>query len=168
MKTKARKITIIAMTIVVGLVATASASFACCGNCMGYGIKTTSTLTVEQQQKLDATREKYSPQLDQLQSALSSKTDEYSKALTNDDTTVGTLNRLEAERVELERQYGTLLDQANEEAGKYVSGNSGPWFGCNYNGCNHQNHMASHSNDRHMGQNQQHGMHRSNMTRCWQ
>jgi hypothetical protein len=152
MKDSINKITIIAVTIVVGLVATASTSFACGGNWMGHGTNAAATLTVEQQQKLDVVNEKYSPQLDELQSSLNSKADEYSRALTNDNTTVGTLNRLETERVDLERQYRALLDQANNETGLYVSGNNGPWFGCNYNGCNHQDHMGhmgpGHRNER--------------------
>lgn len=167
MKETINKITIVAVAIVVGLVATASTTLACGGNWMGHGTNTVATLTVEQQQKLDVVKEKYSPQLNELQSSLNSKDDEYSKALTNDNTTVGTLNRLEAERADLEHQYWALLDQANNETGLYVSGNNGPWFGCNYNGCNHQDHMGTQSNSRHMGQNHQQGMHKNRMARCW-
>lgn len=167
MKTVTNKISIIAVAIAFGLVATVSTSFACGNYWMGYGANTSSAITVEQQQKLDAVKEKYSTELDALQSTLNKKADEYSKALTDESTTVGTLNRLEAERVDLERQYFALLDKANNEAGVYVSGNNGPWFGCNYSGCNHQNHMETHLYGRHMGQNHQHGMHGNHMARCW-
>lgn len=167
MKKTTIKISIIVATIAIGLVTTASTSFACWGNCMTHGAHTSSAMTVEQQQKLDAVKEKYSTELDALQSTLNKKANEYSKALTDESTTVGTLNRLEAERVDLERQYFALLDKANNEAGVYVSGNNGPWFGCNYRGCNHQNHRGTHSYGRHMGQNHQYGMHGNHMARCW-
>lgn len=167
MKKATNKISIIAAAIVVGLLATVSISFACCGNGMGHGAHTSSAITVEQQQKLDFVKEKYSPELDALQSSLNQKADEYSKALTDESTTIGTLNRLKAERVDLERQYFALLDQANQKTGLDVSGNNAPWFGCNYRGCNHQNHMGSHSYGRHRGQNHQHGMHGNPMARCW-
>ncbi|PLX99243.1 MAG: hypothetical protein C0623_10060 [Desulfuromonas sp.] len=167
MKEQVKKISILTVAIAVGLAVTVSSSFACWGNGMGHMTNSTHALTVEQQQKLDTVKEKYSTELDALQSSLNKKSDAYSKALTNESTTVGTLNRLDAERVDLERQYFALLDQANKEAGLYVSGNSGPWFGCNYRGCNHQNHMGSHTYGRHMRQNNQHGMHENHMTRCW-
>lgn len=167
MKEQVKRVSILSVAIAVGLAITASSSFACWGNGMGHMANSTHALTVEQKQKLDAAKEKYSTELDALQSSLNKKSDAYSKALTDESTTVGTLNRLEAERVELERQYFALLDQANKEAGLHVSGNNGPWFGCNYRGCSHQNHMGPHTSGRHMGPNHQHGMHGNHMARCW-
>ncbi len=161
------KISIIAAAIAIGLVTTASTSFACRGNCVTHGTDTSAAITAEQQQKLDAVKEKYAPELAALQASLNEKADEYSKALTDESTTVGTLNRLEADRVDLERQYFALLDQANNEAGVHLSGNNGPWFGCNYSGCHHRNHMETHSYGRHMGPNHKRGMHGNRMARCW-
>ena len=66
---------------------------------MGHMANSTYAFTVEQQQKLDTVKGKYSTELDALQSSLNKKSDAYSKALTDESTTVGTLNRLEAERV---------------------------------------------------------------------
>lgn len=167
MKLKINKISIVAATIVVGLTATVSSSFACWGHGMGHGTNAASGLTAEQQQKLDTVKEKYASQLDELQASLNNKAAEYNKALANDDTTVGTLNRLEAERADLEREYWALLDQANKEAGVHLSGNHAPRFGCNYRGCNHQNHMGSNNYGRHMGSSHQRGMHGNHMARCW-
>ena len=167
MKEKVKKVSILAVAIAVGWAATVYSSFACGGNGMGHMANSTHALTVEQQQKLDTVKEKYSSDLDALQSSLNKKSDAYNMALTDERTTVGTLNRLEAERVDLERQYFTLLDQANQEAGLYVSSNNGPWFGCNYNGCDHQGHMQSQPYGRHMGSNHQRGLYENRMARCW-
>lgn len=167
MKKLSNKISIIAIMIAFGLAAISSTSFACGNYWMGYGANTSSAITVEQQQKLDAVKEKYSKELDALQSSLDKKANEYSNALTDESTTVGTLSRLDAERVDLERQYFTLLDKANNEAGVYVQGSNGPWFDCNYEGCNHQNHMGSYTYGRHMGTNYPRGMHGNHMAGCW-
>lgn len=167
MKEQVKKVSILAVAIAVGLAAIASSSFAFRGNGMGHMANSTHTLTAKQQQKLDTVKEKHSAELDALQASLNKKSDAYSKALSDESTTVGTLNRLEAERVDLERQYFALLDQANKEAGLYVSSNNGPWFGCNYNGCDHQGHMQSQPYGRQMGANHQRGMYENRMARCW-
>ena len=167
MTKKMNKSSIMTAVIALGLIATVSSGFACWGHGMGHGVKATSGLTVEQQQKLDAVKEKYGSQLDELQASLNNKTAEYNKALANEETTVGTLNRLEAEIADLERQYFALLDQANQEAGLHGSVNHGSWSGCNHRACNHQNHMRPHNCGRHMGSSHQRGMHGKHMARCW-
>lgn len=166
MKQKTPKILIVAATLIVGLVASASVGLACRNHGMGHGPSDATHLTAEQQQKLDAVREKYSERLDKLHSSLQSKSDEFRKARANDETTVGTLNRIDAERADLKRQYRALLDKANSEADVHASGHQGPWFSCNYDGCNHRNHRGDHSYDRHKGENYKQGMHRGHRN-CW-
>lgn len=167
MKQTGPRILTVTLALTVGLVAFASAGLACGNHRMGHGPHAAHQLTTEQQQELDAVREKYSARLDKLQSSLNSKAAEYRKALANDETTVGALNRLDAQRADLERQYRSLLDQANSEAGVHAPGHTGPWFACNYTGCNHRQHRGNHSYGRHMGQNHQRGMHRGRMACRW-
>ena len=138
-----KKLKIITIGLVLGFVATASTGFA--GMDHGSNMTNTQTnLTAEQQQQLDTVKGKYSAQLDKLQANLNSKMTEYQNARTNESTTVGTLNKLEAEVTELRSQYWTLLDQANAEAGQSVGNGNGMWFTCGYDNCNHQNMNGNH------------------------
>jgi len=68
MKQKTPWILIVAATLIVGLVASASVGLACRNHGMGYGPGDATHLTTEQQQKLDAVREKYSDRLDKANS----------------------------------------------------------------------------------------------------
>lgn len=134
-----KKIKVITIGLVLGFVATTSISFAG----MNHGANMThsqTNLTAEQQQ-----------QLDKLQSDLNSKVTEYQNARANDSTTVGTLNKLEAEATELRNQYWTLLDQANAEAGQSVGNGNGIWFTCGYDNCNQQNMNGNHMGMRNGG-----------------
>lgn len=161
---------IVLFALVLGLFATASSSFACWGNWMGHGSGVTNSeaaLTAEQQQQLDAVKEKYSQQLAELQTSLNKKATEYHTARNNDSTTVGTLKGLEAEVENVERQYWALLDQANNEAGQFITGNNNPWFNCGYSACNHQNHRGKMSQSRHMGPGHRNGMSDRHMACCW-
>ena len=142
---------IVIATLILGFLSLASTSFACWGNWRGHGPDNAySNLTAEQQQQLDTVKEKYSSQLDDLRASLNSKSDEYRAARANDNTTIGTLKKLEAEIDDLEQQYWTLLDKANTEAGGYIAGGNGAWFHCGYNGCDHQSHWDRMGQGRHM------------------
>jgi len=160
---------ILIFTLVVGFLAVASTSFAC-WNCRGGhssgSAYSSANLTTEQQQQLDAAKEKYSGQLDQLQTSLNSKTEEYRSASANDSTTIGTLKNLETEIVDLEKQYLTLLEKANDEAGGSIAGGNGPWFRCGYNGCDHQGHRARMGQGHHMGPGHMNRM-AGHMGGCW-
>jgi zinc resistance-associated protein len=166
MKSTSINLTIVAVALFVGLTITASTSFACRGNWMGHDADASTTLTVEQQQRLDVVKGKYSEQLDKLESSLNSKSVEYRNIRENDETTVGTLKRLESEMADFENQYWVLLDQANTEAGQYASSDHGPWFGCNYNGCTHQNHRWG-SHDQRVRADHQHQHMNDYMAYCW-
>jgi hypothetical protein len=155
---------IITAVFVIGIFATAATGFAFRGNRMGYGMNPSpdrTALTAEQQQKVDAVKEKYSPKLDEIQAALNAKIAEIRRARASDSTTIGSLKSLETEVAELERQYWTLLDKANNEAGQFVSGSYGPWFNCAYDGYSHRNHRHGSINDHYMGQH-----HRQSKSRC--
>lgn len=160
---------ILIFTLVIGFLAVASTSFAC-WNCRGGDSSgsaySSANLTTEQQQQLDAVKEKYSGQLDELQASLNSKTDEYRSASANDSTTVGALRNLETEIVDLEKQYWALLDKANKEAGGFVAGGNGPWFRCGYNSCDHQSHWGRMGQGRHMGPGYMNRM-AGHMGGCW-
>ena len=146
---------IVIVALVLGFVSLASTSFACWGDWMGHGSgNTQANLTAEQLLQLDTVKAKYSGQLDELQASLNSKSAEYRTARANDNTTVGTLKKLEAEIGDLEQQYWTLLDKANTEAGGYIAGGNGAWFHCGYNGCDHQSHWGQMWQGRHMGSDQ--------------
>lgn len=135
---------IVTIGLLLGIFAMTSTSYACWGNRMGHqGPTPTSAkaaLSAEQQSQLDNVQKKYEPELEGLQTALERKAAEYRQARAKEETTVGTLNRIEADFAELERQYGSLLDQANADARQIVGSEQGPWFGCNYDGCTHRNH----------------------------
>ena len=129
-----RNLTII---FTLGLLMIASVSFAHMGG-WGYdgddGPRQPS-LSADQQQKLDAIQEKYAPQLNDLGNQISSKREEYRAARAKDDTTVGTLNKLDKEIDDLSLQYRDTLAQANREAGQVYGDNFGPWTNCpNYGG----------------------------------
>ncbi|SHJ48753.1 hypothetical protein SAMN02745165_02468 [Malonomonas rubra DSM 5091] len=160
---------ILIFSLIVGFLAIASTSFAS-WNCRGgYGPGSTyssANLTTEQQQKLDVVKEKYSGQLDELQASLNSKTEEYRSASANDSTTVGALRNLETEIVDLEKQYWSLLDKANKEAGGFIAGGNGSWFRCGYNGCDHQSHRARMGQGHQMGSGHMSRM-AGHMGGCW-
>ena len=158
---------IVMAALVLGFLSFASTSFACWGNWMGHGTGNNhANLTAEQQQQLDTVKEKYSGQLDELQASLNSKGDKYRSARANDSTTVGTLRQLETEIADLEQQYWTLLDKANNEAGGFISDGKGTRFHCGYNGCDHQSHWGKMGQGRHMGQGHMNHM-ASHMGGCW-
>lgn len=160
----------VALTIgvlsVLGLFAFTSTSFACG---MGYGPRGSSVqtnLTAEQGKQLNAINEKYFQQFEEIQESLNNKDREYQDARANENTTVETLNRLEKEMAELERQYGKVLDQANAEADVFLPEDYGPSFNCAYSGCGHQYHRGNGSHGRHMGQGYQNGMGGRHMDSC--
>lgn len=158
---------IITVALALGFLSLASTSFACRGNLMGHGSGNShANLTAEQLQQLDAVKTKYSGQLDELQASLNSKSDEYRVARANGSTTVGTLKQLEAEIADLEQQYWTLLDKANNEAGGFIAGDKGAWFHCGYNGCDHQSHWGRMGQGRHMDPEHMNRM-ASHMGGCW-
>jgi hypothetical protein len=99
-------------------------------------------LTAGQQEKIDAVKSKYQSRLNDLRQKLDAKSSELTTARTNDNTTVGLLKTLERDLFQLERQYWSLLDQANAEASG-ISGNMlSPYFTCSYTGCNHRGHAS--------------------------
>lgn len=142
------------------LILIASTSFAC-GGYWGYGndsdaANAQTSLTPEQQQKLDAIKEKYSPQLKDLRAKLDSKADEYRAARAKDETTVATLNQLQKETTDLQRQYRALLDQASNEVDLYADGGFGPGYNCPNYDDNNRGGMMSYG--RHMGPGSRYGM----------
>ncbi|PLX87921.1 MAG: hypothetical protein C0618_05825 [Desulfuromonas sp.] len=124
-------------------------------------------MTDEQGQQLDAINDKYAKQLEAIQGSLNEKNRAYKEARSNENTTVGTLNKLEAEIEGLEKQYGKVLDQANSEADQILPDGYGPQFACGYRGCNHRHHRGYASNGRHMGPGHRHGMGGGHMPSCW-
>jgi hypothetical protein len=135
---------VIIFGLILGLVATTTMSFAGMGH--GAGMMNSQTsLTAEQQQQLDAVKEKYAAQLDKLQADYNNKVNEYRTARTDQSTTIGSLNKLEAEAQELQRQYWTLQEQANNEAIQSVG--NGQWFTCGYDNCDQHNDVGGN----HMG-----------------
>jgi septal ring factor EnvC (AmiA/AmiB activator) len=139
-----------AATALVALLAIATPAFAWMGSWSGYGMgygggpaTAGATLTAEQQKQVDAIQSKYQPQLDELQQKLNAKSSELATARANGDTTVAQLNALESELFQLERQYWTLLDQANTEVAQVAGTGFGSYFTCGYMGCNHQHYRGS-------------------------
>ncbi|WP_020677995.1 hypothetical protein [Geopsychrobacter electrodiphilus] len=110
----------------------------------------TQSLTVEQQKKVDEIEGKYQPQLQELQGKLNAKQDELLTARSDDATTLGRLNALEAELYKLENDYWTDLDQANLEMSRVAGGGYSSWFACDYRGCNHNNGRHGMMNRREM------------------
>jgi len=155
MNPQTRKSLIVLLFLSIVLAVSAVTSLACRNCWMEHDPEAVTSLTGDQQKKLDGVHDKYAARLDELQTALNNKSDAYTTASTNDDTTIGELKRLESERAELEQQYWALLDQANGEAGQSVSAGARPWFTCNYNGCDHQHHRGGpdHAHDHGMGNN---------------
>lgn len=160
----------------IGLFMFAATSFACGGCCGHGGSYAQPNLTEEQGRKLDAIHEKYAKQLETIQDSLNDKSREYKEARSNESTTVGTLNKLEAEMTELEKQYGVVLDQANSEADEILPDGYGPRFSCAYNDCSHQHHRGGHGHHMgprggmggsHMGQGPRHGMMGQGTAPCW-
>lgn len=137
---------ILVIGLLIGFFATASTGFACWGNRMGHHgpgpAHGKTAMTAQQQNQLDAVQEKYAAELEELHAALDRKATDYRQARADEDTTVGTLNRLDAEMAELERQYASLLEQANADARQVAGAGHGPWFGCNHNNCAYHNHGA--------------------------
>ncbi|HMB15456.1 MAG TPA: hypothetical protein VKN62_04000 [Pelovirga sp.] len=151
-----KKIAITAL--ILGLLSLAAISFAHWESQMGHGSTASgpctnlTDLTAEQQQQVDAVKEKYSDQMEELQTSLNSKRDEYLSARTNDSTTVGTLKQLENEITELKQQYWALLSEANKESGGLLAGDSQTWGQCGYhNESNHHNRRRMMGEGRHMG-----------------
>jgi len=137
---------------------------------MGYGHGGSSVqtnLTAEQGKQLNSINEKYFQQFEVIQESLNNKDREYQDARANESTTVGTLNLLEKEMAELERQYGNVLDQANAEADVFLPEGYGPSFNCAYSGCGHQYHRGNGSHGRQMGQGCQNRMGGRHMASCW-
>ena len=149
---------ILIITLVLGFLAVASTSFAC-SNCGGghgsVSAYSSASLTSEQQQ-----------QLDEIQTSLNSKTEEYRSASANDSTTVGTLRTLETEISDLKEQYWTVLGKPNHKTNGSIAGGNGPWLRCGSNGCNHQSHRDSMGQDQHMGQGHMNRM-AGHMGGCW-
>ena len=107
----------------------------------GAGAMTdTQPLTTEQQKKVDETQSKYQSQLPELQQKLNAKQDELIAARSDDATTVGQLNQIESELYNLERDYWTKLDQANQEVRRAAGGGYDSRFTCDYRGCDHDRH----------------------------
>ncbi len=146
---------IVVTALVLGLLSLAAISFAHWGSQMSHGSTASgpctnlTDLTAEQQQQIDAVKEKYSDQMEELQTALNSKRDEYRSARTNDSTTVGTLKQLENEITELKEQYWALLSEANKEANGLLAGDSQTWGQCGYH--NESNHRGMMCEGRRMG-----------------
>lgn len=135
---------LIATTAVLALVAMTTPTFAWMGDWsgsrMGRGMGPATgaqALTAEQQTKVDEIQGRYQPQLQDLQQKLNAKQAELLAARSDDATTVGRLNALESELNNLERAYWTKLDQANLEVSRITGGGYGPWFACDYQGCDH-------------------------------
>ncbi len=152
--TRMHKIAITAL--VLGLLSLATTSFAHWENQMGHGPTahgSYTNLTAEQQQQIDVVKEKYSDQMEELQTSLNSKREEYRSARTNDSTTVGTLKQLENEITEIEQQYWTLLNEANKEAGGLMTGDTQAWGQCGYHNESHHNQRGMMGEGRHMGSN---------------
>lgn len=149
---------IVIMVLVLGFLSLAATSFAHWEGQMGHRSTATgpctnlTDLTAEQQQQVDTVKEKYSAQIEGLQTSLNSKRDEYRSARTNDSTTVGTLKQLENEITELEKQYWALLNEANKEAGGLLASDKQAWGQCGYhNESNHHNRRGMMDEGRHMG-----------------
>jgi len=147
----------IAATAILALVAMTTPAFAWRGDWsgaqMGRGMGPATgaqALTAEQQKRVDEMQGKYQPQLQDLQQKLNAKQDELIAARNNNTTTVGRLNAIEGELFQLERQYWTLLTQANAEATQAAGTGFAPYFTCGYMGCNHQDHMGAVMPGRHM------------------
>lgn len=144
MKNQKSKFKIVIVTLAVFLVATAASTSFAHRSGWGHGTGMMSdsqpALTAEQQQKLDAVQTKYSPQLDQIRTSINSKANQYQEARANDNTTVGTLNQLEAQINDLKQQYWTVRDQANTEAEKIAPGTHGSWLTC----ANNHDHYRGH------------------------
>ncbi|APG27142.1 hypothetical protein A7E78_04405 [Syntrophotalea acetylenivorans] len=134
----------IAVTAILAMVAITTPAFAWMGNWsgtrMGRGMGPATgaqALTAEQQKNLDEIQGKYQPQLQDLQQKLNAKQAELNAARSDNATTVGRLNALEGELYDLERAYWTKLDQANLEVSRITGDGYGPWFACDYQGCDH-------------------------------
>jgi len=139
--------------VLVVLLAVGTSGFAFRGGPgMGYGQATigTATLTADQQEKIDAIQTKYQPQIKELEQKITAKQDELATARSNDKTTVAQLNALEKECYQLNRQYRSLLDKANDEVVDVAGPNYGNYFACNYMNGNHQ-HMGAGMYGQHMG-----------------
>lgn len=144
-------------TAIIALLGMAVPAFAWMGNWSGYGMGygggtavSGSTLNAEQQKQVAEVHDKYQPQMQKLQQQLDARASELAAARAS-GTTVARLNSLQAELSQLERQYWTLLDQANAEAGRIAGSGNGPYFTCGYMGCNHQHHMGPRMDGRYDG-----------------
>lgn len=143
-------------TALVALFAMATPAFAWMGNWSGYDrgpTAGTSTLSAEQQKRVDAVQSKYQPQLDDLQQKLDAKSSELRAARSDGNATVAQLNTLESDLSQLERQYWALLDQANAEAVRITGTGYGPYFTCGYMGRNYPGPMGPRMGGRYNGYN---------------
>lgn len=148
---------LITATAILAMVAMTTPAFAWMGDWSGSRMNRGSrppasaqAFTAEQQKKVDEIQGKYQPQLQELRDNLNAKQDELIAARSDNTTTVGRLNVLEGELFQLERQYWTLMNQANAEATRVVGTGFAPYFTCGYTGCNHQGHTGAMMPDRHM------------------
>lgn len=134
--------------ILVSVLVIATPAFAWMGNGwndrVGYSrtAVAASSLSAEQQKKLDAVQSNYQSRLNDLQRKLDEKSSELAAARANGNTTVAQLNTLERDLFQLERRYWSLLDQANAEAFGVTGNRTGPYFTCSYTGCNHRHHAG--------------------------
>jgi Spy/CpxP family protein refolding chaperone len=138
---------LITATAILAMLALAAPAFAWMDNWSGSrmnrgaGAATdTQALTAEQQKRVDQIQGKYQPQLQELQQKLNAKQDELIAARSDDATTVGQLNQIESELYNLERDYWTKLDQANQEVRRAAGGGYDSRFTCDYRGCDHDRH----------------------------
>lgn len=136
-------------TVLICALALATPAFAWMGNGWNdragdnQGSVNAPSLSADQQNKIDRVQNKYQSQLKGLQQKLDAKSSELAAARANGDTTMAQINSLESELFQLERQYWTLLDQANAEATAVTGKTRGHYFTCDYTGCNHRHHAGS-------------------------
>jgi hypothetical protein len=152
---------------ILGLFVFASLSLACGGGYGPRGFSSRANLSGEQGQQLAAVNAKYAQQLATLQEDLAEKSRAYKAARANENTTVGTLNELEAELSNLERRYGAVLAQADAEAGKVLPDAYGPRFAGIYSGCGHHYQRDTPAPGRHRGAGYRQDMGGRYLSACW-
>jgi hypothetical protein len=140
---------------ILGLFVFASLSLACGGGYGPRGFSSRANLSGEQGQQLAT-----------LQEDLAEKSRAYKAARANENTTVGTLNELEAELSNLERRYGAVLAQADAEAGKVLPDAYGPRFAGVYRGCGHHYQRDTPAPGRHQGAGYRQGMGARYLSAC--
>ena len=141
---------------ILGLFVFASLSLACGGGYGPRGFSSRANLSGEQGQQLAT-----------LQEDLAEKSRAYKAARANENTTVGTLNELEAELSNLERRYGAVLAQADAEAGKVLPDAYGPRFAGVYSSCGHHYQRDTPAPGRHRGAGYRQDMGGRYLSACW-